>query len=497
MTYQELVGSLAYYSKVHLGRDEIDEIYVRNLLLNKFNLNHYEYPVIDYELIDGLETPDYLINKFYELNGEVDLFKAVEIMGILTPSNKEVINNFNELYKVSSITALNYLYDLQIKNYYIQKTSIDKNIKWDYKDENNYIEVTINLSKPEKDNKDVAKLITQKQEDKYPACLLCIDNIGYAGNSNHPARQNIRIIPFKLKDEDFFMQYSPYCYYYHHCIVINKKHTPMKISKNTFNHLVDFVDIFSDYFIGSNSDLPIVGGSILNHEHYQGGLHTLPIMKAKTRFEIKSNNDELKIEYLNWYNSCIKLTSKNKELLVNSMEVIRNSWQNYSNESLDIINYTNNTRHNAITPIVRKDNDTYSAYIILRNNRTNDEHPDGIFHAHKEYHNIKKEGIGLIEAMGLFILPGRLKNECLEIENTLLNKVDESYFINNPNMKNHIGFINYIKKQYKDINESNVKDIITNEINNTCINILKNTAVFKDTELGNTAAYEFITNLHL
>lgn len=496
MDYKLLANLFARYSKKHLHRSELDEIYLKNLLLRRFNEISDYIGEIDYKDIDNLLVPDYLIQELYTLLGKEDLLFATEILGLLTPSPSEVINKFYELKKSSSLEALNYLYDLQIKNNYIQKTAIDKNIKWDYFTNNNRLEITINLSKPEKNNKDIAKALTVKQENKYPSCLLCIENLGYGGNANHPARENIRIIPFKLDGDDFFMQYSPYCYYDQHCIVINKKHVPMSIHKKTFAHLLDFVDIFEEYFIGSNSDLPIVGGSILSHEHYQGGIHKLPIMYSKPRYTFYSKSKELKIEYLDWFNSCIKLSSKNKNAVFEAMEVVRTKWIAYSNNEIDIINFTNETRHNTITPIVKKENGEYTAYLILRNNRTNDIHPDGIFHAHKEYHNIKSEGIGLIEAMGLFILPGRLQRQCKEIENILLNGADENYYNEHNDMLIHKDFIARLQDTYK-ITKDNVKDVIKDAINDTCMHILENTAVFKNDELGNKYAIEFIESLDL
>lgn len=496
MNYKLLANLFARYSRTHLHRSELDEIYLKNLLLRRFNeISDYQGD-IDFKLVDSLKVPDYLIEELYKLNGENNLLLATEIMGLISPSPSEVVNEFYRLKEISSLDALNYLYDLQIKNNYIQKTAIDKNIKWEYHLPNNRLEITINLSKPEKSNKDIAKALTVKQDNKYPSCLLCIENLGYGGNANHPARENIRIVPFKLNGDDFFMQYSPYCYYDHHCIVINKNHVPMSIHKNTFAHLLDFVDIFEDYFIGSNSDLPIVGGSILSHEHYQGGIHKLPIMYSKARYTTYSSSKEIKIEYLDWFNSCIKLTSKNKLAVLKAMEVIRKKWIDYSNEEIDIINFTNNTRHNTITPIVRKVNGEYNAYLILRNNRTNEEHKDGIFHAHKEYHNIKSEGIGLIEAMGLFILPGRLKRQCEEMEKLLSIEVNDSYYEEHNDMLIHKDFINKLKHTYN-ITKGNEKEVIKDAINDTCMHILENTAVFKNDEIGNKYAIEFINSLDL
>lgn len=495
MRLEDLVKELSYYSIYHLGRDIIDQVYLENLLLDEFNLSFSSKKAVDINKIKGLSTPDYFIEEL--INKGFDERKITKVFGLLTPSPSLVIDKFNLLYKFNHKLALEYLYDLEIKNNYIKKTNLEKNIHWAHLVKDNQIEVTINLSKPEKNNSDIIKSLLLKEEDKYPKCSLCIENVGYRGDDKIPPRQNLRVLPLVLNKEEWFMQFSPYGYFNQHAIIINKVHKPMEISKSTFFYLCDFVDQFDSYFIGSNCDLPIVGGSILSHEHYQGGDYTMPLMRAKDRYAF-IDNGKIKVSYLDWFNSCVKVESNDKQALCEALEKIRESWYCYENTNLDIISFSNNQRHNGITPIIRKNNKTYIAYVILRNNYCNKEHPDGVFHAHKEYHNIKHEGIGLIEAMGYFILPGRLKNECEEIENLLSNKeVDlPKYYNDHPNMKVHNHLINkLINKWGLELKKEFTHQLLIDEINSTCVNILENTAVFKNDKQGNDEVIKFINSI--
>ncbi|MCB9498855.1 MAG: hypothetical protein H6687_03105 [Bacillales bacterium] len=295
------------------------------------------------------------------------------------------------------------------------------------------------------------------------------------------------------------MQYSPYSYYNEHAIIINKEHVPMLIDKKTVLRLFDFLDQYPSYFIGSNSDLPRVGGSMLFHEHFQGGAHLMPLMYARDRYNLKRRDtDNVSITYLDWYNSTFLLSGKNQEALANMAEFIIKVWEEYSDESVAIVSNDSLGRHSTVTPIARKIGDTYYLYIILRNNRTSEEYPDGIFHAHKEYHNIKKEGIGLIEAMGLFILPGRLVKE-LDLIASILSSPDytiREILINNPSLEKHLDFINYLVIKYSRRNDIEAaKEIIKFEVGKVCENILKNTGVFKDTIEGQSALFRFFKRL--
>ena len=494
-----LVRKLVYYGQKHLGLNDLDSIYISNVLYRKLKLQYSEEE-IDLSYIDELKVPDVLLDELRAYVRETNLVEeanielfVVEIMGDITPLPSQVRDTFNKLkLEQGNEAACNYLLDLEIKNNYIQKTAVDKNIYWKAELEDNFLEITINMSKPEKNNKDIAKLISApKTNVKYPKCLLCIENLGYQGRSDHPARENIRIIPLTLNNESYFMQYSPYVYYDHHCIVINNTHKNMAIDRPNLAALFDFVDVMDNYFIGSNSDLPIVGGSILNHAHFQGGSHLMPLMYSKVRYTFDIPNfSDVSVNYLDWYNSTFFLKGKDKARVLDCACHILDVWRGYSDESAEVLAYTD-ARHNTITPIVRKVNDEYYAYLILRNNRCNDKHPDGIFHAHQEYFNIKKEGIGLIEAMGLFILPARLKRQMGEVEYLLNNDIElKEYFKNHEDMIVHEDMINYLRTQ-----EGDPKVLIQNYINDVCKKILECTAVFKNTKDGEEHLRRFVKEL--
>lgn len=507
-----LVEELLAYAKSHLFLNDIDCIYLRNILLTKFNLDSpYKESNLDFSKINNLKIPDELVNKISEYALENNLVKKeylnnfiTDIFGILTPLPSKINETFNEIKNNKGPQkACDYLYNISIFNNYIQKTAIEKNIKWKYDDfkNNNYLEITINLSKPEKNNKDIANLLTKKVDKKYPLCLLCKENEGFYGTLTHPARQNIRTIKIKLNNENWFMQYSPYAYYDEHCIVINENHHPMQIDSSTPIKLFDFVDFLPNYFIGSNASLPIVGGSILNHEHYQGGLHLMPMHHAKIKYLFTNNEfNDLKIGILDWYSSAIQIEGTNKEKIISLAQRIINTWEHYDDIDNEIIFKTNNTPHNTITPILRKENNIYKFTLILRNNRTNEEYPDGIFHVHPEYQNIKKEGIGLIEAMGLFILPGRLKRQLSEIEEIILKNskfnIDE---LNNPSHDLYV-HKDMIKKLFKNgpyDTKEKANIAVQNYVNETCVHILENTAVFKNNEKGIKGFEKFLNILGL
>ena len=497
----ELIEKLLEYASIHLSLSGLDKIYVRNLLLNRFNENKPYDGEIDIKEIEKMNTPDFLIEEIKTKSIDkglvdeehADLF-ACEVMGMISLRPNEFVNKFDAIRKEKGEErALEFFYDYEIKNNYIQKSSIDKNIVWTYNVPER-IEISINLSKPEKKNSDIAKMLNVTSTS-YPKCLLCKDNLGFAGDLSKAPRQNIRIIPLNMGGEKWFLQYSPYGYYREHCIVINDTHKPMTISKQTFVNLFDFIDIFPSYFVGSNADLPIVGGSILSHEHYQGGKHRFPLFDSKVRYEIKKQKyPSVRMEYLNWYNSVIKLSSTNRDELIELASHILNKWKQFDCEEVDIISHDSNGPHSTITPIANMENGRYQLFMILRNNRCNEMHPDGIFHAHKEHHNIKSEGIGLIEAMGLFILPGRLERQIREVEFILSNsvKVDDEYLIS----KDIVIHKEMINKMIKDFGQENTKekahDIVINHINNTCLDILCNTSVFKKDDSGEKAFSSFI-----
>ena len=502
---EDTINDLIAYAMIHLGMNEFDSVYFKNILLGELGITKPSISPVDLHKIENLIVPDslldkvkeYLVNskKMEEVNADLFLTK---LMGFISPNPSKVVEEFNKFEKESPKKALDYLYDLSIKNYYIQKNKIDKNILWetDYADKN--IEISINLSKPEKNNADIAKLIAHvdKEEDRYPKCVLCLENLGFYGNINQPARENIRLIPLKLGNEEWYLQYSPYGYFHMHCICFAKDHTNMFIDKMTFVRLCEFVDRFPCFFIGSNADLPIVGGSILNHNHFQGGEHLLPVMKAKPVKEFRLNKyPSTRLYKLDWYNTCLMIESKSKDELTSLASEILDGWRLYKDPVNEVYGIDLEGKHNTITPSIRKVNETYYLYLILRNNKCTPQYPDGIFHAHKQYHMIKKEGIGIIEAMGLFILPARLVHQSVEIKDVLNKSYDDGMIIKEyPDLEDFIPMIHELKRKY---NKDTIDKDIREYINDVCKNILINTAVFKDTIVGKLGLDHFIGSLDL
>lgn len=490
------VNRLIYFGlKKHMFEEnEID--YVANLLLDLFHLDNFMYEDVE----ESLETAtpilekmlDYAVSKNIIENSMTarDLFDT-RIMNCLMPRPGEVIKTFDKYYLESPQKATNYYYDLSIASNYIRKDRTDKNIRFKRFYKYGEIEITINLSKPEKDPKEIAKAKLVKSSD-YPKCLLCKENVGFAGDLNRNARQTHRIIPIDLDRLQYYLQYSPYVYYNEHCIVFNQEHKPMIINKETFTHLLSFVEKFPHYMLGSNADLPIVGGSILTHDHFQGGNYTFPIENAQIIKEVSLKKyPTLKIEIVNWPLSTIRVTSSIKQDMIDFSDYILNEWKKYSNEALNIISHSQNTPHNTITPIARMKNGQYQMDLVLRNNRTNEEYPDGIFHPHKEFHHIKKENIGLIEVMGLAILPGRLKDELKLLKDCLLKeKAIEDYDC----LLKHRQWYDEICEQY-DISGDNVDDILANELTRIFVCVLEDAGVFKMNNEGIQAFIEFIESL--
>ena len=496
-TIDIIIEELIEYGKVHLGLFPLDSIYAKNQLLHLLGCEKPYEGELNLEYIKNLEVPDSLLDdlKTYLVSkntAEPELICA-QVMGMITPAPSIVGHKVLDLEKEKCGSGLDYLYDLSIKNNYIQKTAIDKNIYFKKEYEDNFLEITINLSKPEKNNKDIAKLLTKNNDIKYPKCPLCIENIGFFGSSTQAGRENIRYVPVFLDNEFWFIQYSPYSYFDHHAIVINKVHNNMVINDSTYLKLLEFVKQYPTFFVGSNADLPIVGGSILNHEHYQGGTHLLPVFYSKDK-KVYFENQNLKISSLNWYNTVIRIESKEISKIVEFCSDFHKKWINYNDENVDILSHTNKTRHSTITPIARKIGDTYQMNLILRNNRCNEEYPDGIFHAHPEHHNIKHEGIGLIEAMGLFILPARLKRQMSIVEDILSGEIScDVAYKNNEDLVIHKNMINtLILRHGTNINKDKAHEIVNDFLAETCRDILCNTAVFKDDEKGQKALDKFM-----
>ncbi len=487
----ETVAKAIYYAKKHLGMKEDDEIYLTNFLLSYFKLESPYEGEIDYKHIDEMKVPDEIVNEIVayfvsqgEEEGEASR-KATYVMGLLSPLPSAVNETFFSLYKTDKKSATDYLYRLSIANDYIAKSKVDKNELWlaTYKD-GSPLEISINLSKPEKNNKDIAKLLKAPVSTSYPKCVLCKENLGFEGNSHHPARENIRTIPLTLAGGRWYFQYSPYVYYNEHCILFYEKHVPMEISPWTFTCLFDFVDLFPHYFIGSNSDLPIVGGSILNHEHFQGGEHLLPLLLAKDRKVVPSRYKNTEVSIVDFYDTAIRLKGKDRDEMLLIASRILDKWLHYDDSENSIISHDEEGRHNALTPIVRKNGENYEMTILLRNNKCNETYPDGIFHAHPEYHHIKKEGIGLIEAAGLFILPARLKRQCKEVEEVIEKGYsEEEYLALYPDLSIFGDMIKEMKEKHISSREY---------INEVCRGILNNVAVYKNDEKGRNGLDRFL-----
>lgn len=491
------IKQLIEYAEQNKLIGEEDRRLILNELLAVLNLSEYEdvplpeeeptlqeilSDLCDYAVQEGLIENDSVVYR--------DLFDT-KIMGILTPRPSEVIRTFSAMYSLSPKAATDYFYKLCRTNDYIRTYRVAKDKKWVYSGEFGDLDITINLSKPEKDPRAIAaaKLLPQKG---YPKCLLCPENEGYAGNAGHPARQNIRLIPVSLNGKKWYFQYSPYVYYNEHCIVLSAEHTPMKIDKNTFARLLDFVGQFPHYFVGSNADLPIVGGSILSHDHMQGGSYTFAMAKAPIETEIKfSCYDQVEAGIVRWPMSVIRLRSANKQSLCSLAEKILDAWRSYSDPEAFIFAQTDGEAHNTITPIARMRDGKYELDLVLRNNITTEEHPLGVYHPHADVHNIKKENIGLIEVMGLAVLPARLKDEMEQMKQAILSGTD---FDAVESIQKHKAWFERFKNQYT-FTPENTEEILQKEIGKTFQRVLEDAGVYKRTEGGHIAFLRFIATI--
>lgn len=435
--------------------------------------------ILDHAVREGLLTDNTVTYR--------DLLDT-RIMGLLTPRQSEVVRDFYNTAKVQSIIkATDDYYRLAIKTNYIRMDRIEKNLYWKTPTEYGEIEITVNLSKPEKDPKAIAAARNMKQSN-YPKCLLCVENAGYPGRLDHPARQNHRIIPLMLNEEQWFLQYSPYVYYNEHCIVLYEKHVPMKMSKMTFKRLLDFVELLPHYFIGSNADLPIVGGSILSHDHFQGGRHCFPMELAKIeeRFSNKSFPG-IKAGIVKWPMSVIRVTGKDKGEMVRAADFILEQWKGYSDPESHILAFSMENEvkipHNTVTPIARINSyGEFEMDLVLRNNRTTVEYPDGIFHPHRELHHIKKENIGLIEVMGLAVLPGRLEEEMQAVQPFLtgVRTFDENELSGDEMLEKHLSWIRKMIGKYGTGNTGTAAyDIMCCEIGTIFTRVLEDAGIYK------------------
>ncbi len=490
------INSLVNYALKYNLIETSDKYYVINTLLDILNLDEYieteECPDLSLEEILGKILDFAVENELIDDNiTERDLFDT-RVMSALTPRPSEVINKFNALYAESPEKATDYFYKLSCDCDYIRRYRIKKDMKWVYPCEYGNLDITINLSKPEKDPKAIAAAKNAKQSS-YPKCMLCRENTGYRGRLNYPARQTLRTVPVLLDGVESSMQYSPYVYYNEHCIVFNNEHTPMKIDKKAFAKLLDFVSVFPHYFIGSNADLPIVGGSILSHDHFQGGHYTFAMAEAPIEKEFVFDGfEDVSAGIVKWPMSVIRLNGKNKEKLVELSDKILSAWRAYTDEDAFIFAETDCVPHNTITPIARRRGENFEMDLVLRNNITTDEHPLGVYHPHSELHHIKKENIGLIEVMGLAVLPSRLKTELAILEECLVKGEDVS---KNEKISIHADWADEIKGKYDLITEENVHEIVLKETGLVFKTVLEHAGVYKVTEKGRNAFMRFLESV--
>ena len=483
--------------------DEEERIYSTNLLLDVMDLDSYDEP-------EGYSKPDFsdrgealeiilknltddAVSRDVTADDQIsrDLFDT-RLMNCITPRPSDVRKKFKELYSDSPKKATDWYYDFSCNTDYIRRYRIKKDLKWKSPTDYGDLDITINLSKPEKDPKAIAAAKNAPQS-AYPKCQLCAENEGYRGRMNHPARENHRIIPIQLAGEDFFLQYSPYVYYNEHCIVFNKKHIPMKIDRSCFEKLFDFITLFPHYTVGSNADLPIVGGSILSHDHFQGGNYEFPMGRADyiEKFKVKGYED-VEAGIIKWPLSVIRLRCRDKERIVELASLILKKWRGYTDESAYIFAETDGEMHNTITPIARMRGDMYEFDLALRNNITTEDCPLGLYHPHNNLHHIKKENIGLIEVMGLAILPSRLKSELSLLKEYILSGKDVA---SNEEIAKHADWVLDFLPNYVNIDESNIDGILRDETGKVFSHVLEDAGVYKQTEDGLRAFKRFVDSI--
>ena len=496
MVYEAIKKLVTYGMETGLISEE-EKIYSTNLILDVLKLDDYEEPEENYEKVELepvlKELLDYAVEKGLIEDSVVyrDLFDT-RLMNCLVPRPSQVIKTFKEKYAASPEEATNYYYKLSRDSDYIRRYRVCKDMKWVTKTEYGDIDITINLSKPEKDPKAIAAAKLAKQSG-YPKCQLCRENEGYAGRTNHPARENHRIIPITINGGQWGFQYSPYVYYNEHCIVFNGQHVPMKVERATFVKLFDFIKLFPHYFIGSNADLPIVGGSILSHDHFQGGNYEFAMAKApvEREFTVKGYED-VKAGIVKWPLSVIRLSCTDEKRIIDLADHILKAWRGYTDEEAYVFAETDGEPHNTITPIARKRGDMYELDLALRNNITTPECPLGLYHPHNELHHIKKENIGLIEVMGLAVLPSRLKEE-MEILSDYI--VDGKDIRSNEKIEKHADWVDEFRPECAGINAENVDAVIKEEIGIVFKKVLEDAGVFKRDAKGQAAFDRFTGTL--
>ena len=491
MSYQAIKDLVGYALRTGLI-EEYDRTWAVNSLLQAMGMDSWEEPqqVKDRPLEDILKE---LLDdaaargRIEDDTTSRDLFDT-ELMGRLTPRPAQVIREFQRLYQADPKAATDWFYRFSQDTDYIRRYRIARDVKWKAATPYGDMDITINLSKPEKDPKAIAAAKAAPQTS-YPKCQLCRENEGYAGRLNHPARQNHRIIPITINQEDWFLQYSPYVYYNEHCIVLNGRHTPMKIDKATFRKLLDFIKQFPHYFVGSNADLPIVGGSILSHDHFQGGCYTFAMEKAPVERTITFRGfEDVEAGIVKWPMSVIRLRCKDDQRLVELADRILAAWRGYTDEAAFVFAETDGEPHNTITPIARMREGQFELDLVLRNNITTAEYPLGVYHPHQELHHIKKENIGLIEVMGLAVLPSRLKNELNGVAQALVRGDD---LRSDETLAKHADWAEELKTRYT-FTAENAEEILRREVGAVFAQVLEHAGVFKCTPEGREAFLRFI-----
>ena len=496
MLYENIKKLVTYGIRTGLT-PECERVYTTNLLLELFGEDDYEDVEIGEEEIN-LETVlasllDEAVKRgiIEDSIGYRDLFDT-KIMNCLVPRPAQVQETFARKYEVSPEEATEYFYKLSQDSDYIRRYRVKKDMRWKVDSDYGKIDITINLSKPEKDPKAIAAARNAKA-NAYPKCQLCMENEGYAGRLNHPARENHRIIPITINESQWGFQYSPYVYYNEHCIVFNGQHVPMKIEKATFVKLFDFIKMFPHYFLGSNADLPIVGGSILSHDHFQGGHYTFAMAEAPIEKQVViPGYEDVEAGIVKWPLSVLRIRSKDEKRLIDLADHVLKAWRGYTDEAAFIYAETDGEPHNTITPIARKKGDIFELDLTLRNNITTEEHPLGVYHPHAQYHNIKKENIGLIEVMGLAVLPSRLKEELEILADYLVEKKD---IRSNEKIEKHAEWVEAFLPKYPEITQENVMEILKEEVGITFVHVLEDAGVYKCTPDGRDAFLRFVNTL--
>ena len=490
------IDSLVSYAMNRGLAEPVDHQVLTNRLLDLLRLD--DYTPSEEALSEDLEEIlagilDYAVEKGLCDDGITarDIFDT-RIMGAITPMPREVIGSFNRLYTVDPVKATDWYYQFSCDTDYIRRYRIAKDMRWKYTSDYGEMDITINLSKPEKDPKAIAAAKNAPQT-AYPKCQLCRENEGYAGRMNHPARANHRIVPIEVCGEPWCLQYSPYVYYNEHCIVFNSQHIPMKIDKSAFEKLLDFVRAFPHYFVGSNADLPIVGGSILSHEHFQGGHYTFAMETAPVETRLTfTGYEEIRAGIVKWPMSVIRLRSSDPARLADLADKILTAWRGYTDESVSVIAFSEGQPHNTITPIARRRGDDYELDLVLRCNITTEEHPLGVFHPHADKHHIKKENIGLIEVMGLAVLPSRLKSELIALADAIVAGKDIAA---DEILSKHAPWVDELRKHYT-FTAGNALDIILQETGKVFAAVLEDAGVFKNTHDGTVAFLRFVDQVN-